>query len=129
MKLHRIEVENLNSLVGKQEVDLLARFERASLLVILGPTGAGKSTLMDAVCLALFGTTPRLLSIKAANDVADQIMSRGTSHCTAALEFSRAVGGHPSALPRRMVGRAQGAEGRAPRPAGAGCAAGAPPVG
>ena len=52
----------------------------------------GKSTLMDAVCLALFGTTPRMLSIKAANDVADQIMSRGTSHCTAALEFSRTVG-------------------------------------
>jgi len=31
-----------------------------SLFTITGPTGAGKSTILDAMSLALFGTAPRL---------------------------------------------------------------------
>ena len=61
MKLHCIRVENLNSLYGEQTLDLDADLAGASLFLIQGPTGSGKSTLMDAVSLALFGTTPRLV--------------------------------------------------------------------
>ena len=67
MKLHRIEVTNINSLYGDQVVDLDGALAGASLFLIQGPTGSGKSTLMDAISLALFGTTPRLMAIKAAN--------------------------------------------------------------
>lgn len=93
MKLHRIALQNLNSLYDDHAVDLDADLDGASLFLIQGPTGAGKSTLMDAVSLALFGTTPRLS--RAGHDrattgeaVASQIMSRGTGEATASVEFS-----------------------------------------
>ena len=54
MKLHRIEVTNINSLYGDQVVDLDGALAGASLFLIQGPTGSGKSTLMDAISLALF---------------------------------------------------------------------------
>ena len=60
MKLLRIRVENLNSLYGSHDIDLEGVFRGEPLFLITGPTGAGKSTLMDAVSLALFGQTPRL---------------------------------------------------------------------
>ena len=88
MKLHRIRVTNLNSLYGEQLLDLDADLHGASLFLIQGPTGSGKSTLMDAVSLALFGTTPRL-DMRAGRDVAEQVMSRGTGVSLAELEFSK----------------------------------------
>ena len=60
MKLLHIEVTNLNSLYGTHRVDLEQALAGASLFLIHGPMGTGKSTLMDAVSLALFGKTPRL---------------------------------------------------------------------
>ncbi len=88
MKLHRIRVINLNSLYGEQQLDLDADLHGASLFLIRGPTGSGKSTLMDAVSLALFGTTPRLDGLRSEKDVAEQVMSRGTGVAIAELEFS-----------------------------------------
>src|SRR6185503_15547451 len=32
----------------------------AGLFAVTGPTGAGKSTILDAMCLALYGTFPRI---------------------------------------------------------------------
>ncbi len=89
MKLHRIRVTNLNSLYGEQQLDLDADLNGASLFLIQGPTGSGKSTLMDAVSLALFGTTPRLDAIRKPKNVAEQVMSRGTGVAIAELEFSK----------------------------------------
>ncbi len=88
MKLHRIIVTNLNSLYGEQVVDLDRDLYGAPLFLIQGPTGAGKSTLMDAVSLALFGSTPRLENL-ASRDVAEQVMSRGTGVAQAQVEFSK----------------------------------------
>ncbi len=34
-------------------------FEDADLFALVGPTGAGKSTVIDAMCFALYGTIPR----------------------------------------------------------------------
>lgn len=87
MKLHRIRVENLNSLYGKHEVDLDEVLDGSSLFLIHGPTGSGKSTLMDAVSLALFGQTPRLDGSGTANP--QFAMSRGTGISHASVEFSK----------------------------------------
>lgn len=88
MKLHRIQVTNLNSLYGEHSVDLDKDLQGASLFLIQGPTGSGKSTLMDAVSLALFGTTPRLGELTS-DLVAGQIMSRGAGNAQALVEFSK----------------------------------------
>ena len=90
MKIHRIETVNLNSLYGALEVDLAATLGDANLFLIFGPTGSGKSTLMDAVSLALFGMTPRL-NAEHGNEAADPraIMSRGAGECSAEVMFSK----------------------------------------
>ncbi|CCQ10544.1 hypothetical protein PALB_14110 [Pseudoalteromonas luteoviolacea B = ATCC 29581] len=60
MKLNRIQITNLAS-ISHADID----FSRPPLLdtglfAITGDTGAGKSTVLDALCLALFGKTARL---------------------------------------------------------------------
>jgi len=61
MRILCIRGENLASLYGPFELPLDGSpIAESGLFSISGPTGAGKSTLMDALCLALFGRTPRL---------------------------------------------------------------------
>ena len=61
MKILAIRGANLASLKGPFEVDLAAPpLRHLGLFSIAGPVGAGKSTILDAMCLALFNRTPRL---------------------------------------------------------------------
>jgi DNA repair protein SbcC/Rad50 len=60
MKILRIEIENLASLSGNHVIDFQSEpLSSAGVFAITGPTGSGKSTILDAVCLSLFGKTPR----------------------------------------------------------------------
>lgn len=94
MKIHRIEVHNLNSLYGTHLVDLEATLQGASLFLIHGPTGSGKSTLMDAVSLALFGKTPRLDGARGdSSRDPREVMSRGSADCYSEVEFSKLEAG------------------------------------
>jgi len=93
VKLHRVELDNLASLAGPHVIDFERGLGDAPMFVIVGPTGAGKSTVLDAVALALFGETPRLSNARGdgGEDLdARHIMSRGTGRCRATLEFSTA---------------------------------------
>lgn len=70
MKILAIRLKNLASLAGEQVIDFTAEpLASAGLFAITGPTGAGKSTILDALCLALFGSTPRLDSVSPLNKV------------------------------------------------------------
>ena len=90
MRLHRIGITNLNSLHGRHEIVLDGALGGAPQFLISGPTGAGKSTILDAVCLALFGETPRLVNRAGREDQHPaQAMSRGTGEAEAELEWSR----------------------------------------
>lgn len=61
MRLLAIRGRNLASLADAFEVNLAEPpLAMAGLFAITGPTGAGKSTILDALCLALFNRLPRL---------------------------------------------------------------------
>jgi len=58
MRIHRIEMEGFGPFRTLQTVDL-DRFASDGLFLISGRTGTGKSSILDAVCFALYGSTPR----------------------------------------------------------------------
>jgi len=65
MKILAIRIKNLASLEGDTEIDFTAEpLRSAGIFAITGPTGAGKSTILDALCLALYAKTPRYLQAK-----------------------------------------------------------------
>lgn len=60
MKIEKITICNLTSLEGEQVIDFTREpLRSAGLFAITGDTGAGKSTILDAVCLALYNKAPR----------------------------------------------------------------------
>lgn len=60
MKILAIRLKNLASIEGTFEVDFQEEpLRSAGIFAISGPTGAGKSTILDALCLALYDKTPR----------------------------------------------------------------------
>lgn len=85
MRINKIRFKNLNSLYGEWVIDLTNNaYVADGIFAITGPTGAGKTSILDAICLALYGQTPRLNRItKNSND----IMSRQTGECFAELTF------------------------------------------
>ena len=57
MRLVKLTLNNINSIKDAQ-IDF--KDFQNSLFLISGPTGSGKSTIIDAVCAALYNKTPRL---------------------------------------------------------------------
>ena len=50
-----VHMENFGSFRRPTEID----FTETDYFALIGPTGAGKSTIIDAICFALYGTVPR----------------------------------------------------------------------
>lgn len=57
MRLHRLAVTAFGPFGTTQEIDFDALSE-AGLFLLHGPTGAGKTSVLDAVCFALYGAVP-----------------------------------------------------------------------
>lgn len=57
MRLHRLDVTAFGPFGGPQTVDFDA-LSAAGLFLLHGPTGAGKTSVLDAVCYALYGSVP-----------------------------------------------------------------------
>ena len=90
MKILWLRFRNLNSLVGDWSIDFSApAYTEGVIFAIIGPTGSGKTTILDAISLALYGKTPRLKDI---TKTTNEIMSRRTGECYAEVAFETAKG-------------------------------------
>ena len=95
MKLDRLRVRGLRSFTRETEVDL-ARLGEQGLFAVSGPTGAGKSTILDGIFLALFGRCPR--------GEASECVSAGALELVVRLELTegRGEGARELAVERRF---------------------------
>lgn len=113
MRILRVRFKNLNSLVGEWEIDFtFPAYTSDGIFAITGPTGAGKTTILDAICLGLYGRTPRLNKVTK-ND--NEIMSRQTGECFAEVIFETQAGRFCCHWRQRRARKKPGGELQPPR--------------
>lgn len=90
MRILGVRFKNLNSLTGEWQVDFThPDYASDGIFAITGATGSGKTTILDAVCLGLYGRTPRLDNVTKSSN---EIMSRQTGECFAEVDFETQKG-------------------------------------
>ncbi len=68
MNIEKIIIRNLTSLEGEHTIDFTVEpLRSAGLFAITGDTGSGKSSVLDAMCVALYGRAPRFEGIEGIN--------------------------------------------------------------
>ncbi len=80
MRPIRLELENFTVYRGRHSLDL----SPLNFFVIKGRTGSGKTSLIDAICYALYGKVPRYGGEKAHS----HLLSKGQRYMRVSFEFS-----------------------------------------
>lgn len=105
MKLQKLTIHNIAS-IEDAVIDFEAQpLAGSEVFLITGKTGAGKSTILDAICLALFADTPRLENTQMQGKTKDvdsklelddtrQLMRRNTGEAYVTLTFTGSNGVH-----------------------------------
>lgn len=80
MRIHRLEVQAFGPFAGRETIDF-DQLSEQGLFLLNGATGAGKTSVLDAICFALYGSVPgvrndgrRLRSDHAAPDTAPEVL-------------------------------------------------------
>ena len=103
MKIKKLHIYNIAS-IEDETIDFTAPpLSDSDVFLITGKTGSGKTTILDAICLALYRTTPRLwqcTGVKVENnsdnlalDDPRQLMRRNTGEAFVTLAFE-GIDGH-----------------------------------
>ena len=114
MKPLKLTIENINSLRGRHTIDFTAgNLAGCGLFAIIGPTGSGKTTILDAITLALYGQACRyggksspadVMTTNTASSEATLLFSSGDMTYEASWKLRRARGAADGALqPVEMV--------------------------
>ncbi|HEX2038277.1 MAG TPA: SMC family ATPase, partial [Acidimicrobiales bacterium] len=84
MRPRRLEAVAFGPFAERIEVDF-DRLAEAGLFLIHGETGAGKTSLLDAMCFALYGTVP---GVRTTDDLRSDHAGRAPHETSVAFEFS-----------------------------------------
>ncbi|MBF0101764.1 MAG: AAA family ATPase [Desulfobacterales bacterium] len=95
MRIISIQGRNIRSLYSDFQIDFEKNpLAQAGIFAIIGPTGAGKSSILDALCLALYNTCPRVENAKPDTPLDDlnakdsrTVLSRGSAEGLAEVVF------------------------------------------
>ncbi len=105
MKFQKLIIHNIAS-IEDATIDFSGEpLSDSGIFIIAGKTGSGKSTILDCICLALYGTTPRLKATRIQGNTRDgknnigvddvrQLMRRNTAECSVSLTFIGNNGKH-----------------------------------
>ncbi len=91
MRLHRLAFTAIGPFAGTEIIDFTA-FDDSGLFLLEGPTGAGKSTIIDAVVFALYGDVARQKD--ASKDRLRSDLAAPKVHSEVDLVFETAAGLH-----------------------------------
>ncbi|MGJ0483267.1 MAG: AAA family ATPase [Methylomicrobium sp.] len=83
MKILNIHFKNVNSLEGEHRINFeQSPFTDTGVFAITGPNGSGKTSILDAITLGLYGETYRF------DRPAEHVMTRHTDECFSEIEFA-----------------------------------------
>lgn len=100
MRLKTLTIRNLASIEDATIEFDAGPLSQASVFLISGETGSGKSTILDAICLALYNTVPRMEAASVSrgdmaaadnetrSDHVFQLLRKGTAHTQVTLSFT-----------------------------------------
>ncbi len=83
MRPEHLELEGFTAFRARTELDLRG----TDLFALAGPTGSGKTSILDAICFALYGSVPRLDDLR----LVAPVISAGRLEAKVRLDFS--IGG------------------------------------
>jgi len=90
MKIRQLHFKNINNLKGEHKISFDAMpLSQAGIFAIVGPTGSGKSTILDVITLALFNRIPRFKKAISKNEIANEgsVLTHHTTEAFATIDY------------------------------------------